>query len=297
MIDDSRGKAVARTQILVAAALFSTGGAAIKAIDLDGWQIAGLRAGIAAAFLLVAAPSARRGWSRRTAPVALTFGATLLLFVLANKLTTAANTIFLQSTSPLYLLLLSPWLLKENLRRREIVILCVIAIGMALFFVGVEPAQATATAPSRGNSIALAAGFSWALTVIGLRWLSRDSSTRTGGSLPAVVLGNAIVVVACLPALRSLPAIALEDGLLLAFLGIVQIGVAYLFLTAGLRRVAAVEASLLLLVEPVLSPVWSWCLHGERVGPWALAGGGLILAATAAPSLYALVRGPAVELP
>lgn len=295
MSESGRDRAVARLQVLAAAVLFSTGGAVIKAIDLSGWEVAGLRAGIAAVFLLIAAPAARRGWSARTVPVSLAFGATLLLFVLANKLTTAANTIFLQSTSPLYLLLLSPWLLQERLRRRELVILAVIAAGMVLFFVGAESAQATATAPALGNWLAAGAGFSWALTVIGLRWLSRDASAPAGASMPAVVLGNAVVVAACLPAMQGLRAITLGDGLLLAFLGVVQIGVAYMFLTAALKALPAVEVSLLLLAEPVLSPFWSWCLHGERVGAWALAGGGLILAATAAPSLYDWFRGSATE--
>ena len=297
MSEASRSKTLARLQILAAAALFSTGGAVVKAIDLDGWQVAGLRSGIAAVFLLIAAPSARRGWSLRTIPVSLTFGSTMLLFVLANKLTTAANTIFLQSTSPLYLLLLSPWLLKEHLRRREMVILALIAVGMVFFLFGTESPQATAAAPSHGNWLAAGAGLAWALTMIGLRWLARDGSERPGGSMPAVVLGNVVVLVMCLSAVRGIGTMDVEDGLFLGFLGIVQIGVAYMFLTAGMRSVPVVEASLLLLAEPVLSPLWSWTLHGEQVGTWALLGGGLILAATAAPSLYDLVRGSAEEVP
>lgn len=303
------GLGLARFQVLAAAVLFSTGGAAIKATELDGWQVAGLRAGIAAVFLLLAAPAARRGWSRRTVPVSLAFGATLLLFVLANKLTTAANTIFLQSTSPLYLLLLSPWLLKEHLRRREVVMLVLIAVGMALFLFGSEPAQETAPDPVRGNWLAAAAGLVWAFTVIGLRWLSRGAltgpanssedpkGTRSVGSMPAVVLGNAIVFAVCLPKIVALPGIGLNDGLVVSFLGVVQVGVAYMFLTAAMRRVSAIEASLLLMAEPVLSPVWSWLTHGETVTEWALAGGFLILAATGLPGLYDALRRQPSEVP
>lgn len=290
----STSPGLARFQVLAASILFSTGGAAIKATDLDGWQVAGFRAGIAALFLFLAAPTARRGWSRRTVPVSLAFGAALFLFVLANKLTTAANTIFLVSTSPLYLLLLSPWLLKEHLQRREVVMLTLIAVGMALFFLGAEPAQATAPDPVRGNWLAAAAGFAWALTVIGLRWLSRGASDQSGdqagGSMPAVVLGNAIVFAVCLPRIVGLSGITPEDALVVSFLGIVQIGVAYMFLTAAMRRVPAIEASLLLMAEPVLSPVWAWLIHGEAVAGWALVGGGLILAAIALPGLYGAFR-------
>lgn len=295
MTSNSRG--LARFQVLVAAILFSTGGAAVKATDLDGWQVAGLRAGIAALFLFLATPSARRGWSRRTVPVSLAFGATLLLFVLANKLTTAANSIFLQSTSPLYLLLLSPWLLKEHLRRREVLMLVLIAVGMAMFLFGTEPAQTTAPAPVRGNWLAAGAGFAWALTVIGLRWLSRGASDRTAGSMPAVVLGNVIVFAVCLPRIVGLASFSLKDGLVVSFLGIVQVGVAYMFLTAAMRRVHAIEAALLLMAEPVLSPVWAWLVHGEAVAEWALAGGCLILAATGLSGLYDAFRRWPSEVP
>lgn len=261
--------------------------------DLDGWQVAGLRAGIGAAFLLLAAPSARAGWNRRTVPVSLAFGAALLLFVLANKLTTAANTIFLVSTSPLYILLLSPLLLKETLRRREALMLVLIAVGMALFFVGAEPAQTTAPDPVRGNWLAAGSGFAWAMTVIGLRWLSRDAPGQrrldrgaAAGSMPAVVLGNVIVFAICLPRIAEVSEFAARDGAVAGYLGIVQIGVAYMFLTKAMRTVPAIEASLLLMAEPVLSPVWAWLIHGESVARWSLVGGALILAATALPGLY-----------
>jgi drug/metabolite transporter (DMT)-like permease len=256
-----------------------------------------MRAGIAALFLVLAVPSARRGWNRRTVPVAAAFGATLLLFVLANKLTTAANTIFLQSTSPLYLLLLSPWLLKERIRGRDVVMLASIAVGMALFFWGIEPPQVTAPAPARGNSLAAAAGLAWALTVIGLRWLSRGDAERSGGSMPAVVLGNALIVFVCLPRILGLSGMTLQDLLVVGFLGVVQVGLAYVLLTRAMRRVPAIEASLLLMAEPVLSPVWAWFLHGETVGPWRLAGGALILAATALPALYEASRRSGAGVP
>ena len=110
----------ARLQLAAAAMLFSTGGAAIKAAEFTGWQIASLRSGIAALAILLITPAARRGWSVRAVLVGFAYAACLTLFVLANRLTTAANTIFLQSTAPLYLLVLSPWLLKEPIRRQDL---------------------------------------------------------------------------------------------------------------------------------------------------------------------------------
>ncbi|MGH7585251.1 MAG: DMT family transporter, partial [Gemmatimonadales bacterium] len=100
-----------RLELLGAAAIFSTGGAAIKATTLTSWQVASFRSGIAAIAVLALVAASRRGWSWRTLVVGTTYAVTLTLFVVANKLTTSANAIFLQATAPLYLLLLGPWLL------------------------------------------------------------------------------------------------------------------------------------------------------------------------------------------
>ncbi len=101
-----------RLQILAAALLFSTGGAVIKAVSLTAWQTAAVRSSIAALALFFFMPSWRRGWTRGTLLVGLTYATTMILFVLGNKLTTSANIIFLQATAPLYLLLIGPLLLQ-----------------------------------------------------------------------------------------------------------------------------------------------------------------------------------------
>ena len=93
----------ARLLLVTAAVLFSTGGAAIKWTTLTAWQVAGIRSLIAAIALLVLLPDARRHWSRRNWLVGIVYAATLVLFVTANKLTTSANAIYLQTTAPLYI--------------------------------------------------------------------------------------------------------------------------------------------------------------------------------------------------
>jgi len=79
---------------------------------------------------------------------------------------------------------------------------------------------------------------------------------------------------------------AIVNWVLITYLGVFQIGVAYLLVTDGLRRVPALEASVLLLVEPAFNPIWAWMVHNERPGGWALAGGGVIIAATTAKAAY-----------
>lgn len=145
-----------RLKLLLAALLFSTGGAAIKATQLSGWQVAGFRSGVAVIAVLLLAPEARRTWLRswRGALVAVAYAATLTLYVTANKLTTSANTIFLQSTAPLYLLLLGPWLLKEPIRRSDLAVMAAVGAGMVCFFIGREPPIRTAPDPATGNVLA-----------------------------------------------------------------------------------------------------------------------------------------------
>ena len=265
--------------MVAAAALFSTGGAAIKATDLSGLQVACLRSGIAAAALLAMLPAARRRWTGRTLLVGVAFAVTLILFVQANKLTTAANTIFLQSTSPVYVVLLGPLLLKERVRRGDLAFLAVLGVGMSLFFVSSEAAVDTATNPAAGNVLALLSGVAWAFTIIGLRWLGRAGD---GGEAPvATVAGNAIACVVCLPFVLVDPGIRAADWATVAYLGVFQIGLAYVFLTRAMRTVGALEASLILFVEPALNPVWAWLAHGETPAALALVGGAIIVGATA----------------
>ena len=275
--------------VLAAAALFSTGGTAIKLCGLPGWQVSGGRSLIAATALLLCVPEARRGWTGRTWLVAVPYALCVTTFALANKLTTSANAIFLQSTAPLYLLLLGPWLLREPLHRRDVAFLGALAAGMALFFVGVEPASRTAPDPGLGNLLAAASGLCWALTILGLRWLGRDGTGGAGATVVGILLGCALALPFALPVTSATP----TDAALILFLGVVQIGVSYVLVTRATRHVPALEATLLLLLEPVLNPIWSWLVHGERPGPWSLLGGAIILVATVARA-----RGPGrAEIP
>lgn len=271
-----------RLQILAAAVLFSTGGAAIKACALSGWQVASFRSGVAAIALLVLSPVARRRfWSPRALLVGLAYAACLTLFVTANKLTTAASTIFLQSTAPLYLLLLAPWLLSEPVRRRDLALMAALGFGLVTLLVGADAPLPSSPRPVLGNALAAASGACWALTVTGLRWMGRSEAPGRPTAGAAVVAGNLIAFVACLPMALPVAASRPADWVAIAFLGVFQIAFAYLALTAGIRKVRALDASLLLLLEPVLNPVWAWLAHGETPGPWSLVGGAVVLVATA----------------
>jgi drug/metabolite transporter (DMT)-like permease len=277
----STARASDRFQVVAAALLFSTGGAAVKATALTTWQVASFRSGIAAVAILLMLPAARRAWSRRTVMVGLAYASTMVCYVLANKLTTAANTTFLQSTAPLYILLLGPLLLREPVERRDGLLIAALAVGMTMFFVGPQRPVATAPDPLTGNLAGVASGLSWGLTIVGLRWLGRGAGESDNPSASAVACGNLIACLATLPFALPVHEATATDWLAVMYLGVFQVAVAYVFLTRGVRRVGALEASLILLLEPVLNPVWAWLVHGERPSGWALVGGSIIVAATA----------------
>jgi drug/metabolite transporter (DMT)-like permease len=275
-----------RAQILAAAALFSTGGALVKACSLTGWQVASFRSAVAALVLAAALPAWRRFWSPRSLAVGAAYGATMLLFVTGNKLTTAANTIFLQATAPIYLLVLGPWWLGERVRGRDLAFAAALGCGLGLFFLGLEPATRTAPDPLRGNVLAAISGFTWALTLTGLRWLGRTPSPPGRDAAgESVVAGNVLAFGVTLPLALPVARAPVVDWVMLGFLGAVQIGLAYALLARGVRHVRALEAGLLLLLEPVMNALLAWAVHGEMPGAWSLAGCAVILVATVVRTL------------
>lgn len=276
-----------RLQVLAAAALFSSGGALIKAVHFGGWQVASFRSMVAAVALFLLLREVRRRPTLRVLGIGVAYALTMILFVLSNKLTTSASAIYLQSTAPLYVLLLSPWLLHERIRARDVAFMGALAVGLGLFFVGFDPVSVTAPNPPLGNVLALASGVAWALTIMGLRDLGKRGDSQGGSWAPAAALwGNVFAALGCLPMALAMP---LEqagptDWLLVAVLGVFQISLAYVFLLRGLEKVGAFEASLLLLLEPVLNPIWAWLVHGEKPGAWSMVGGAVILLSTVVKS-------------
>ena len=276
----------ARLKLVTAALLFSTGGAAIKSASFTSWQVACLRSGLAAVTVFLLSPASRRGWTWRTPVVSIAYATTLVLFVLANKLTTSASTIFLQSTAPLYLLLLGPLLLREKITREDLVFMMAVGAGFSLFFVGTDAPAVTAPNPFLGNVLAALSGLTWAFTMLGLRWISTRAGADPGAAQSVVVAGNLMAFLVCLPMALPIAGGSLGDWAIIGYLGIFQIGVAYIFVSAAIREISALEASILLLVEPAFNPVWSWLVHGETPGTWSLVGGGVILLATTVKAIY-----------
>ena len=258
-----------RLLLLAAAVLWSTAGAAIKSCGLDAIQIAGARSLVAGVFLLLLVRDARARPDRRVLLVGAVYAVTVVLFVVATKLTTAANAIFIQDSAPLWVLVLSPWLLGERPTRGELLAIPIFGLGLGLFFMDeLTPGQAL------GNLTALASGAAFALSIVGLRILRERGPA-------ALAWGNLLAALATLPLWGRGPAPTATDLALLLYLGVFQLGLAYLCFSRGVTGTPAIEASLLILLEPVLNPIWTYLVTGERMGRWAVAGGGVVLLATA----------------
>lgn len=271
-----------RLLLVLAAVLFSTGGAAIKAVELSGWQVAGFRSGIAALALLLALPAARRGWGWPSLLVGASYAVTMILFVLANRATTSANAVFIQSTSPVYLVFLGPLLLAEPTTRRDVLFLLPLLGGLALFLLGPQDPLATAPDPPLGNLLAAVSGLFWAITTIGLRWIGTGRSP--GGSLlSAMVAGNLIAFLVTLPMALPVDAGApVVSWLVLGYLGIFQIALPYACIARAMPEVRALDAGLIFLIEPALNPLVAWLVHGEVPARWPIVGAILILGTSAA---------------
>jgi drug/metabolite transporter (DMT)-like permease len=229
--------------------------------------------------LALAIPAARKWPSARGLLATFAYASTVVTFIVANKLTTSANAIFLQDTAPLYVLLLSPLVLGERPSRGEWMAVPVFLLGLSLFFLDqLNPGQFW------GNVVALGSGVAFAVCILGLR-------AARGEGTSVLVWGNVLAGLGTLvPALEGPSPTAMDLGMLV-FLGVFQLGCAYALFERGLRETPAVEASLLVLLEPVLNPVWTFLFAGERPGPWALVGGTIILLATAWRTLGAAASG------
>lgn len=277
--------------VLLAGLFWSTSGLFIKLLPLSPFQILGWRSLVAALAMPLLAKVFGIRLNLRLDPSAVA-GAVCYAFVLggfvvATKLTTAANAIFLQFTAPIFILLLEPWLLKTHLGRREVFAVGACVAGMGLFFVG-----HLQVGDLLGNLLALSSGVALAIFSLLLRHRSLVRPNEHPGGV--IVLGNVLVFLVFLPWMIKGGLPALVPGGILAYLGAFQLGLAYLLFATGIRRITATEAGLTSMVEAVFNPLWVFLGVGERPAGPALIGGSIILGVI---TWYSLRRPVASEPP
>jgi drug/metabolite transporter (DMT)-like permease len=271
--------------ILTAALLWSTGGLFIKSISMDAFGVSFWRSSFAVLTLYLVynrsqhkiAHHEDESWfNSHTLLAALSYSALLILFVVATKLTTSANAIFLQFTAPIYVLFLEPLLTRTKIKRDDIITVCIAIAAMALFFIGKFDTRSV-----WGNIAALTSGIFFAGYALMLKHDRASEATRWR----IVIVGHVIIMIAMVVYSvitgQSIMPNNANDLLMVAFLGIVQIGIAYSLFTFGLSHVRALDALLLSMLEPVLNPVWVFLGLGERPSIYAIMGGAIILALVA----------------
>lgn len=270
--------------IVLAAVLWSGGGLGIKAVPDSALAVTFWRSAFAALALLLFFRPFRVRVTLPLVLAVLSYAACLVAFVFATKMTSAANAIFLQYSGVIWVLLLSPLLLREPPRRNDAIAIGTAVAGMALFFVGRFDLSSLS-----GNLMALTSGIFFAFLILALRFV------RGAGAQAAVTWGNVVLALAVLPFLGAdlRPAAALSLPVFAA-LGILQIAAAYALFVKGLETVPATTASLTGMLEPILNPVWVLLFLGERPTFFSIVGGLIVLGAIAWRTIT-VKASPAVE--
>lgn len=259
----SRRRAV--VYLILTGLLWSTSGLMIK---LTSWQPLSILSGrsiVAAAVILLYLRKVDLRFTRLQILGAASYVGTQFLFISATKLTTAANAIFLQYTAPLYVLLLGYWLLKERPRRSDWIAMAAILVGM-LLFLGEDLRVEGVT----GNLMAIGSGVLLAILTLSLR------GQKDGVPANTFLLGTVAGALLGLPSLLQ-ESFALRDVGIIAYLGGFQMGVPLILYAAAMRQVQALEASLILTLEPIMNPIWVALVIAEVPGPLALLGAALVL--------------------
>jgi drug/metabolite transporter (DMT)-like permease len=251
--------------LLAAAVLWSLAGVLIKWVSLSALTVAGFRSAIALPVLLLFFGRRSVNFSASQLIGGICYAATVTLFVSATKLTTSGNAILLQYTAPLYVALLSGWLLDERTRWFDWAAIAAILCGMSLFFI-----DQLSTDGLTGNILAVLSGIAFASLIIAMR---RQKDASPAGS---AILGNLLTVLICLPwMVQSPPGGA--DWIVLALLGVFQLGLSYACYVVAIKNVTAMEGILISVLEPILNPLWTILFMGERIGQWALLGGVVVI--------------------
>lgn len=266
--------------LIATAVLWSFGGLLIKLVDWHPAAIAGGRSIIAAILFLAVFGMPKLAMSRAQWATAIAYTATMIFFVFATRLTTAANAILLQYTAPVYTIILSTLILKEKSRPVDWAAVFIVLGGMVLFFV-----DGFTAGNMLGNVLAVLSGITFSLMVIFLR------KQRNASTWEPIFWGNIITGLVSVPFMFS-PLPDFVGFLSLFALGIFQLGLAYILYTIAIKKITAVEATLVPVIEPILNPLWAFIGLGEVPGVWALIGGTIVLLTVMGRFLvtYRLVR-------
>jgi len=269
----TRNKAI--ILVLLSAVLWSTSGLFIKLIDLNPFTIAGIRGAVAAITLLVFLnKTIRFNWTLPQVAGAFCYAGTMITFVVATVMTTAANAILLQYTMPVFTALFGLWILKEKVTRFDWGVIIIVICGMALFFL-----DRLTPGGMWGNIIAIISAVFFALLIIFMRM------QKSGSPVETIILGNIITALICLPFIFQEPPTTVSLPPLL-YLGIIQLALPFFLYSTAIKYITAIDAVLIQTIEPLLNPVWVFLVIGETPGQWAIIGGAVVLITVTVRNVY-----------
>lgn len=253
--------------LLATAILWSTSGFGIKLINWNPMALAGARSAVAALVIWGTFRHNKLHWNWTLACGGAAYAVTVVTYVVASKLTTAANAILLQYTCPVFVAVLGVVFLKESPKFADWLTIIITSSGMLLFF-----QDKMSEGAFWGNLLAIASGVAMAVMIVCMR------RQKDGSPFGAVLLGNILTFVVGLPFMfDSSPG---ADGwVLIIAMGCIQLGLAYALYSIAIKKVSALEASIITMIEPILNPLWVFLLVGEKMGLYSMLGGGVILIA------------------
>ena len=264
--------------VVIAVLLWSIGGLFIKWTSVSGYEANLGRCFFAAITIALLTKFKALKADRFTILAAIFYVGALSFFAVANKMTTAANAIFLQYTAPIYILIFAPFLLKEKFRFADLLTIIVCLLGMSLFFLDTAPNDnLTPESQFIGNILGLCSG----LSLGGYILLLRHPKAYKQNPASSVFYGNLFAILVMLPFIIPNPSVwTSKDILAVVILGVFQIGLAYYLFTYGVANgVRSLDASIIGFIEPMLNPVWVFIFLGEKPSSWAILGGIIIIAA------------------
>jgi drug/metabolite transporter (DMT)-like permease len=277
----ARSSGVGILAMAATAFLWSIAGLFIKVIDWNPFAIAGLRSLIASLVILIYLRRPKLHWSFAQVAAAIALTATMLLFVSANKTTTAANAILLQYVGPVFTAIIGACILKERTRVEHWLAFLLVATGMIVMFMG-----KLGGGRLLGNILAVMSGLTFSFCFVFMR-MQKDASP-----LESILLahwftaGIGIAIALFFPA----PHLTLKSVIAIAVLGILQVGAAAILFAVAIKRIPAVFANLIAVIEPVFNPLWVFLALGEAPGLNAIIGGGIIILAVTGASVISARR-------
>lgn len=258
----------------------------IRLISADPWTLLfwrGLLSAIGMQFAMLIL-FRRRAWREfkqiGTAGLVLAgiFGIGTVTFIVSITHTTAANTLFIVSTSPLFAAFAAWVLMREPVSLRTWA-----AMAFSFTGIGVIASGGLDAGTVIGNLAALATAVILGASFALVRF------HRTRNMVPAMGLSGLVTALVALPLAQPL-AVNNSDLGYLALMGLIMLPLSFGLMFVGPRYLPAPEVSLVLLLEAVLGPYWVWLALGEDPGARTLFGGVIVLATLVAHSALLLAR-------